>query len=99
MLKKDKTKKTLKPSELSRACAEGRADEVHKLLRAPGMAAKLNKPDEQGITPLLLTCTFASTSTSESDLFNYLSICKMLVDSGADPTLGNINCLHVRSPA
>ncbi len=90
MLKKDKaSKKALKPSELCRACSDGRSDEVHKLLRAPGIAAKINKTDEAlATTPLLLTCSLASTSTSDSDLFNYLSICKMLLDGGADPTIG-----------
>ncbi len=88
---KEKAAKTLRGKALDffRACEAGKTNDVHKLLQVSGTAFSINLPNESGQTALHVTAESAPTA-SDSSLFNYLSICKMLIDAGADPCLGTL---------
>lgn len=79
--------------QLFKACELGRTNDVHKLLQISGTSFYINVMNDNGLTPLHLAAESATTA-SDANMFNYLSICKMLLDSGADPNVGTLVSRH-----
>jgi hypothetical protein len=85
--KKSKNSRPKQAEQLFKACESGRTNDVHKLLQVSGTSYYINVMNDNGLAPLHLAAESATTAP-DSIMFNYLSICKMLLDSGADPNIG-----------
>lgn len=90
--KKGKTTRPKQAEQLFKACESGRTNDVHKLLQVSGTSFHINVYNDNGLTPLHLAAESATTA-SDATMFNFLSICKMLLDSGADPNIGTHHAL------
>lgn len=86
---KPKGNRSKQADQLLKACAAGRTNDVHKLLQVSGTSYHINVMNDDGLTPLHLAAESATTA-SDANMFNFLSICKMLLDAGADPNIGTI---------
>lgn len=91
--KKGKVQRSKQADQLFKACELGRTNDVHKLLQISGTSFYINVMNDNGLTPLHLAAESATTA-SDANMFNYLSICKMLLDSGADPNVGTLVSRH-----
>ena len=91
--KKGKTSRPKQAEQLFKACESGRTNDVHKLLQISGTSYHINVFNDNGLTPLHLAAESA-TSATDANMFNYLSICKMLLDAGADPNIGTAASTH-----